>query len=119
MRNHLRRLIMIYAAALACCCGAIPFLQPGSAHATDCSDVGDNSINDALVANLQQQAAAAEQRAAMAGNPRDRARWEATARSLEMQAQSAQSRQQALGGAARRACEALLNKGNSNTDDDD
>ena len=87
-----------------------------TAKAANCANVGDNSINDAMVSSLQQQAANAEARAATARNPGERARWEATARTLEMQAEAAQSRQATLSSAARSVCDQILNK---NDDDDD
>src|SRR5690348_15780982 len=105
----LRGAMPTYLTKLFGCIGVALLLGSNMAFAVDCSDVGDNSINDALVANLEQQADAAETRAATATNYRDRARWEAVARNIRAQARSAESRQQILGSAARKACDVLLN----------
>lgn len=90
-----------------------------SAHsfAQGCDQAGQNSINDSMVANLQQQAANAQQRAAMSVNPNDRARWQAVANSLDMQAQAAQSRQAALSDAAQSICNTLQQNQDNNNDD--
>lgn len=87
--------------------------------AADCSHVGDNAIADANVANLQQDAATAEERAATAPTADQRQRWEDAARSLNMQAQAAQTRDSSLSNLAEQACDTLLNNNNDNDGDND
>lgn len=104
---------MIRVNLAALCVGLLAILSISSSKA-DCQNIQNNSINDAMVSSLQQQAAQAEERAAMSTNPSERARWEATARSIEMQAQAAQSRQQAIAGAAQQLCDQMINNSSSN-----
>lgn len=78
--------------------------------ANDCNSLRDDSINDAVVSNLQQAAANAEQRAAMARNPNERQRWEDQAQAFQMQAQAAQARSQSMGNAAANLCDALTDQ---------
>jgi len=83
----------------------------------DCGDLSqDNPITDALVSSLRQQASMAEANAAMALNPAVRQRWQATAQSLNAQADAAERRAQAIGRVAEQACKVLTP---SDGDDDD
>lgn len=84
---------------------------PATSFAADCSHVGDDAISDANISNLQQAAATAEQRAAMARNPMEQRRWEATAQAFSMQAEAAQSRANAMANLARTTCDTLLHNG--------
>lgn len=87
---------------------AVSMCACSQAFATDCSSIGDDASNDALVSSLQQQAANAEARAGMSQDPNERRRWEDTANAINMQAQSAQSRNAAAARAARAMCEATM-----------
>jgi hypothetical protein len=88
-------------------------MLPGFAFAdSDCSSVGQDSINDSMVSNLEQQASIAEERAATARNEIERERWEDTARSLHMQAEAAQSRQEVIARGAQTLCNQLNNDAN-------
>lgn len=76
------------------------------ANAGDCSSANSpDLIGQAEVQNLRNNADAAEQRASMANNPQERARWEAMAQNFRSQADNLERQQQQIADGVRRICE--------------
>lgn len=75
----------------------------------DCSNVGTNTIADATVDSLEQQAANAEEQASLARSDEERRRWEDTAQSLQMRAQAMRDQNATMAQNAQQECQALEN----------
>jgi hypothetical protein len=86
-----------------------------SAFADGCDSVGDNSIEEANIANLRQMADNAEQQAGFARTDGDRQRWLAQAQLFRSQADSQERTMQTLANGARQICHTLSDgNGDSN-----